>query len=331
MQKKLLLSILMLTLPLFSQQLTVPQSIEKVTTFLLNQEYQEARQFISNNTMTKIDSLFAVILIENAELVDYESYAVKGEKFLALCNIARKELQKTTEYKRPVLHHYYFATIEGAAAVTRGKRNDFAGALTASNVSKKYFKMILSTDSSFAPAKYGIALREFYSSSVTTKVGVGKKSLAASIATMKEVTSHKTVAAHSLQPSLFWVYMDLQEYQKSELLAQRFLEIYPNNTIMMRGLAKVQMVQKKYTESENTARKLMEISEKRSPRNWSDYFSGGVAVVTAAINTNRIPEGSAEIDRLLSISLDANTQKLEWVKKHQKKLRDIKLEISQKK
>ncbi len=328
---KYLVLLCVIVLPAFSQPLTLPTHINEVMGYLLKQEYREARHYIGKCRLSKIDSLFAVILVENAEMIDYESYAVNGRRFLLMCDSARIELQKTTEYKRTALQHYYYATIEGAVAVTRGKRNDFAGALTASNVSKKYYELVLASDSTFLPAQFGIALREFYSTTVTSKVGVGKKKLAASVSTMKQVISNESSMAHSLQPSLFWVYMDMKEYGEAEQLAQRFLRAHPNNTIMMRGLVKVQMVQGNSAESEKNAHYLMVIADKRSPKNWSDYFSGGVAVVTSMKQENRNADALKEITRLLALPLDATAQKLEWVKKHKKRLRELSEEINAKK
>jgi len=328
--KKSFLFLMALLWPLLAQQLTLPPAVEKVTDQILKQEYRSAYEYVRSSRLPKVDSLFLTILISNAEMVDYESYVTDGRQFLIRCDSARTAIQKTEEYKRPLLHHYYLATIEGAVAVTRGKKSDFAGALTASNVSKKYFELVLKKDSTFQPAHFGVAMRDYYASIVTSKVGIGKTKLSESIATMNHNSNADNAVSRALLPSLFWIYVDKKMYTEAQHCANRFFETYPNSTIMLRGVAKLQTLTKQFNQSEHSAKRLMNLSDKRSPKNWSDYFSGGVALVTMLIETNRSAEAIIESSRLLAIPIDSETIKLEWVKKHRKRLELLKTEAQSK-
>ena len=317
--RKIVILIIAFIVPLVATPLAIPSEITTIASFLLKQEYPEARAFLKKARLPKVDSLFGSVLIENAEMIDYESYAVKGRSFLILCDSAKAAIQKEPEFKRPTLQHYYLGTIEGAAAVTRGKRNDFAGALTSSNVSKKYFDLTVTADSTCGPAQFSIALRE-----LTSKVGLGKSKLSSTAARMKTFATDESPLTESLQPSLFWVYIDTKQYPEAEALARNFLKNNSGNTIMLRGLVKVLTLQEKFAESEQEGKKLMTISQQRTPQNWSDYYSGGVAVVTAMIKLGRQKEASHAATRLLALKHDTNTLKLEWVRKHRKKLAELK-------
>lgn len=310
-----------------AEELELNPAVEKLTKELLKQDYAQAERIIRRTPLEKNDSLFLEVLLAQARLADYESYAVDGRDFLILCDSARTSFRLIEEYKRPIRDMYYIAVMEGAAAVTRGKRMDIMGALTASNISEDNFDMVLKRDSSFTPIHFSIGLRRFYTASVFNKVGMGKKTIKSAVTQMESSVAEETVWSYSSLPSLFWVYMDLKEYDKAEETARRFLKQYPDNTMMIRGLAKLHTVRKEYNSAESVGNRLMQLSQKREIVNWSDYFAGSVAVVTSMSAADKKVEAIDEINRLLAIELDKKTEKLEWVKKHKKSLKAIKAEL----
>lgn len=319
--------LILLSFTVQAEKLELNPAIEKITKELLKQDYDQAERVIHRTPLDKTDSLFLEVLLAQARLADYESYAVDGRKFLILCDSARNSFRQIEEYKRPIRDMYYIAVMEGAAAVTRGKRRDIMGAITASNISEDNFDMVLKKDSSFTPIYFSVGMRRFYTASVFNKVGMGKKTIQSALQQMEMSVTDETIWAYSALPSLFWVYMDLEKYDKAEETARRFLKEYPDNTMMIRGLAKLHSVRKEYDAAEAVGNRLMTLSQKREKVNWSDYFAGSVAVVAAMRAQEKKVEAIDEINRLVAIELDKETEKLEWVKKHKKSLKSIKEEL----
>lgn len=324
---KTLILLSLCTLPLFGETVQLPKHIETVTEYLLEQKYEDAERIITRTPLSTEDSLFLEVITQQAKIVDYESYNIYGKEFLHLCETARVEFQQVEEYKRPLLTTYYLGTMEGAAALTRGKRGDLMGALTGSNISKRNLDIIIKKDSSFAPGYFGIGMRRYYSASVLNKVGMGKKKLASSIKQMEISAKEETALGYSVLPSLFWIYMDHEMYEKAESISNRFLKRYPENTLMLRGLGKLYLKQKKYDSAMSIGHRLMKISQKRTPENWSDYYSGAVTVVSSLYSTGELIPAADEITRLLALEHDKKIMKLEWVKKHRKHLKQLKEEI----
>lgn len=326
---KKITALLLLSLSSFllGETLQLPKHIETVTEFLLEQKYEDAERIIIRTPLSQEDSLFLEVITQQAKIVDYESYNTEGKEFLQLCETARTAFQQIEEYKRPLLTTYYLGTMEGAAALTRGKRGDLMGALTGSNISKRNLDIVIKKDSSFIPGYFGIGMRRYYSASVLNKVGMGKKKLTSSIEQMEISANEETALGYSVLPSLFWIYMDHEMYEKAEAISDRFLKRYPENTLMLRGVGKLQLTQKMYDSAMAIGHRLMKISLKRTPENWSDYYSGGVTVVSALYSTGELRAAIDEIDRLLALEHDKTTLDLEWVKKHRKRLKQLKEEI----
>ncbi len=320
------LTALLAVIPVSAEALVLPVHLDKVTDFLLQQKYDEVERIIRRTPLSDADSLFMEILLNQAKMVDYESYNIDGRKFLILCEAARDEFRKIEEYKRPPLLFYYLGTMEGAAALTRGKRGDMMGALTASNVSKRNLDILIKKDSTFTPGYFGVGMRRYYSAALANKFGMGKKKLKSSIGQMEISATSDNVMGLSVLPSLFWIYLDNEMYDKAEECARRFLKSYPKSTLMLRGLAKLYVLREDYNSAESVAHRLMKSSERRVPVNWSDYYSAGVTIVITTIKNGHFREAIDEVDRLLAIENSEQTMKLEWVKKHRKHLKQLKEE-----
>ncbi len=116
-------------------------------------------------------------------------------------------------------------------------------------------------------------------------------------------------------------------YDEALALTSRFHNEYPSNTVMLRAITKLHLTCELFPEAKQTAEQLLELSENRTPINWSDYFSAGRALVTVLVADESVQDAVNEIDRLLSIDLDDNTLKLEWVKKHRTWLQDERVKI----
>ncbi len=318
--------ILFIVFTLQAQQTQLPTEVEKATDLLLKQDYEGVRRIITRTPITEDDSLFLEILYSQAKMVDYESYKIHGRDFLMLCDSARKSFKKIEEYKRPLLLQYYLGTLEGAAALTRAKRGDIMGALTASNVSRHFLEIVVAKDSAFTPAYYGVGMREYYSSSLFNKLGLAKKTVSKSIKKMEITLNDSSATALAIAPSLMWIYLDRELFTQAEELSQRFLKEYPENSLMLRAVEKMYLLQKKYDAAMSLAHRIQKSSEEREPINWSDYYAGGVALVSSWIGTERYLEAADEATRLLALQHDKKTLRLEWVKKHRNHLVKLKEE-----
>jgi len=325
---KNLLTLLVLVVWVSSQPVTIPETVQEFTELLLLQQYDSATNYIESSELNRDDSLFLEILLYSAKLNDYESYAIHGRDFLILCDSARVQYRREEEVNRSSLVLYYLGTMEGAVAVTRGKRNDFAGALTASNISKHLLEVVLERDSTFTPALFGIGMRDYYSASIYNKIGLAKNRLARSIEDISHASNQDNAIAYSQLPSLFWIYYDQERYTEALATTERFQEKYPDNTVMLRAITKLHLTGEHYTEAKQTAGQLLSHSENRTPINWSDYFSAGRALVTVMAAEENDQEAVSEIDRLLAIDLNEKTQKLEWVKKHRSWLQEEREKIT---
>ncbi len=308
----------------FEGKIVIPDQVEKVTHLLLKQDYEGAERIIQRTPHSLEDSLFLEILLNQAKMVDYESYKVDGRDFLALCDSARTVFKKIEEYKRPSHLFYYLGTLEGAAALTRGKRGDLVGALTASNISKKNLELAVKRDSTFVASYFGIGMREFYSASLYNKIGLAKKRLKSAVVLMEKSAEDSSALALSVLPSLFWTYLDIDEFEKAELVAERYLKVYPKSSVMLRGVQKMHLLNQKFTATEALAHRLMKSSLRRSPQNWSDYYSGGVSLVSVYIGEEQYRKAADEASRLLALEHDTKILKLEWVKKHRNHLKKLK-------
>ncbi len=313
---KNLLILLVLIAFASSESLVLPETVTDFTELLLHQEYDSASNYIQSTELNRDDSLFLEILLYSAKLADYESYAIHGREFLILCDSARVQFRREEEVFRSTLLVYYLGTMEGAVAVTRGKRNDFAGALTASNISKHNMELVLERDPSFTSALFGIGMRDYYSASIYNKIGLAKKRLRRSIEDIARSSEGDTPTAFSQLPSLFWIYYDQEMYSEARAVSNRFLSEYPDNSLMLRASIKLYLAEELYTEAQESAEQLLSYSSEREPTNWSDYFSAGRAIVSVMIANGNNQEAIDEIDKLMAISLDDETLKLEWVKKH---------------
>ncbi len=325
---KQLLLLLLLVIFASSQPTVIPESVSVFSELLLQQEYDSATNYIESSDFNRDDSLFLEVLLFSAKLADYESYAIHGREFLHLCDSARVQFRQEEEVFRSSLLLYYLGTMEGAVAVTRGKRNDFAGALTASNISKHNMEVLLDRDPEFTSALFGIGMRDYYSASVYNKIGLAKKRLARSIENIARSSEGDSPTDYLQLPALFWTYYDQEMYNEARGVADRFMIKYPNNTVMLRASVKLHLAKEEYVEAQQSAERLLSYSSDRTPTNWSDYFSAGRALVSVLVAGGDVQDAIDKIDFLLAVSLEEETLKLEWVKKHRAWLQDERVKIA---
>lgn len=325
------LFLFLLSMSVYSEELNIPPIIDTLIDYLNKQDYNTAKQLILDSIHNKDDSLYAEILYNQAILSDYESYNIDKSRFRIVCDSARKAYTKIDIYKRPIKIIYYQAFMEGALSIYRAKRKDVFGALTGSNVSKKLFNELALKVPNNKTVQYNVLLRDYYKFTITSKVGIGKKKINEIFSKLESVVvidSSSSPLEYSEAIPLFWIYIDRNELDKAEKLSQQYFKRYPNSTIMLRGVVKLKLKQGDYLEAKKLGQELMVKSQERQPINWSDYFSGAVAKTIYLKNEDGKDSTISYIDSLLSIDLQQDTLRLEWVKKHRKSLMDIRNEIN---
>jgi hypothetical protein len=129
--------------------------------------------------------------------------------------------------------------------------------------------------------------------------------------------------------TLGWILIDRKEYEAADSIATSVIEELPDNTIFIRLKVRTALWKKDCQTAMTYARRLVDISEKRAPINWSDLLCGYQALVSCYDNLGMKAECLKCADKALALVVPEPYTKIPYVKRHQKSISEIKKKRSQ--
>jgi tetratricopeptide (TPR) repeat protein len=278
------------------------------------QEYESAQKYIYRN-LKNPDSSFFTALVEYSKLVDYEAYETEnGGKTL---NICEKAIVENSVIKDTTLLFYRTAVLNGMLSTIHIKRGAYLQGLSKANDSQKNWKKLLNTKYS-NEANFALALTEYYKITLFNKSPKNYEKLKNVLEKLRKSLSADDEMSQKMYLSYIWVLQEQKLWSEAKKIFDEFFEKYSTNTMMIRAYQAISVDKKDIEEIVSSSQKLLNLSEKRIPKNYSDILSARRAMIFAADLENKKDyacEIASSVMREIQY-IPQDTKKTYWVKKH---------------
>jgi hypothetical protein len=300
---------------------TIP-CIDSATTLLLQQKYESARSYLVQEiaaSSENVDALYMALNIEQMKLIDYESYILDGSQFLNSADsllIVIENRWNTGDKKGYVRYLFYCGNIYGAKALVMAKLSDWIRAVKFARLSEKTLRKTQAIDGSIEAAWYGIGLYDYYIGQNLSWIPFMKDKCRQGINEIDRAAKICTPFSYAAKNSLAWILVDRGEYDRADSLVSTVLLEYPENTVFLRIKARIALLKKNNAVAVDLGNKLVELSGKRNPVNWSDLLSGYQIVVAALGDLHKNKECLEVVGKALALEVPISAQTISYVVKH---------------
>jgi tetratricopeptide (TPR) repeat protein len=299
-------------------------------TLLVKQDYAAARSIAAGYLPGGPEENYALYLrvaIEQTELLDYESYHFRGERFLEIADSIRKVL----EVRLPGLRGkdstrclFYIANIYGGMGVIKAKMGKWFSAIKSSLTSIGLLKEAVQRDSAMCAAFLGIGAFHYYlSKSFTWIPFIDENSGNRGVREIEQATTASSPFHFAAKNTLCWILIDQGQFDRADSVALTALEETPGSTIFQRIRCMIALWSGRYDRALQLAQKLSEVSLMRDPVNWSDYVMAYYVLAGSYEGLGKIKEARAAARHILETKLPSEFKKIPPVKKNLRRVLEI--------
>lgn len=284
-----------------------------IDTLLLQRNYDSASRYIHCSNIPEEEKQFFNTVINHAKLVDYEAYDTEcGKKVLQSCTLVLSLLSDKTGKK--VIRQK--AVILGIRSIVHLKRNSIISGMKDARKSVDYWEKIISDEKYSSESRFAIALNDYYTIALFRWVPHSTKKITQYIQELEKTCQTETIRSYQQLLSLVWVLINQEKWEQAQTVAQRFLCIFPKNTLMIRAQV---TIQKECGSPESLlaiSQKLHDLALHSAPINWADYLSAEATKILALQQLQRNNEACTIINHVKNLTIPKASSKITWVKKH---------------
>jgi tetratricopeptide (TPR) repeat protein len=300
----ILLNFIVFSLPLLGHaSMPVNDLFTATEQLLARQEYDSAWGMLARQPAGALDDnaiLYLRVAVEQAILLDYESYLIDGDRFYRFADSTRKILSgrlprlRGTDSLRCV---YYLAGIEGGMAVVQGKTGGWVSALEYAASSASRLKLVMKRDSALREALLGIGIYHYYlGRSFGWLPFIKSGSRDTGYAEIERASRLPFPSDFPAKNSLCWILIDRKQYEPADSIAQTALMEVPRSTLFLQIRSLCRFRENRYAEAIEFAERLAAISAARKPVNWSDLVLSSFVLTASydALGKGREAEDAGE-------------------------------------
>lgn len=298
---------------------------------LVKQDYSGARKALEGVSAEGTEGNYALYLrvaVEQTELLDYESYHIRGEHFLKLADSVRTVLEgRISECKGQDSAQclFYIANICGGTGVIKAKMGSWLPALRSSLLSVGLLNEAVRHDSAMNAALLGIGAYHYYlSRSFSWLPFIDANSGNRGVQEIEKATSAAIPFRLAAKNTLCWILIDRGQFDRADSVAVSALEETPGSTIFLRIRCLNALWSGHYERALDLGRKLSEISLMRDPVNWSDYVLAYYVLAGSYEGLEKVKEALAAARHILETKIPPESREIPPVRKNLKRVLDIK-------
>jgi tetratricopeptide (TPR) repeat protein len=304
---------------------------------MVRQRYAEAAREVAailKNNPENIDALYTLATIEQTRILDYESYGMDGARFLSLADSLLDILDRRQTALRggdSLRCLFYRANIFGGIGLMQAKRGAWMEGAKAAMTSSGMYRQVKKADPGHLGAELGLGVFDYYfGTSLKWVPFVGGGSVERGLEAMERALRAPFPFDHAAKSSYCWMLIDRKQYKKADSLAHTVLREIPASTIFLRIRALIAVWSGCYDDALLLGNKLKNLSEARSPVNWSDLITSYYIIASAHDNLGQKAEACKSADKGLSLPMPTEFKNMPNVKEHIKFLTGIRGKYSKK-
>ena len=304
--------------------------LAQADTLLVKQQYQAAKTYLADylkNAPDDNEALYLRVAVDQTEILDYESYSIQNAQFTKTADSIRTVLEgrlAKLHGKDSVRCLFYIANIYGGLGVIMGKTGEWFPSVKSSMTSITMLKEVLRLDSTVIAASLGVGIFHYYlSKSFKWLPFIDERSEEEGIRNVERATRAPFPFGFAAKNSLCWILIEHQEYRRADSIALSVLAEAPDNTIFLRIRCLIALWDKRFDDAVALGKRLAQLSNARSPVNWSDLVLAHYVMSSGNDALGREKEAVAAADYILNAPMPPKVQDIPPIKRNLKKIQAI--------
>ena len=300
-------------------------------TLLVKQDYGAAREIVCRHLQTAPEDNYALYLrmaIEQTEILDYESYNLRGERFLSAADSVRKVLEgrlSKLSGQDSTLCLFYIANMYGGMSLIKAKCGSWFSALKSSLKSVGMLKEVAQRDSAMYAALLGTGVFHYYlSKNFGWLPFIDADSEEKGIREVEKATCAPSPYGFAAKNSLCWILIDKKQFGLADSVALSVLKETPGNTMFLRIRCLIALWSGHYDQALMLAQKLSEVSLIRDPVNWSDYVMSYYVLTGSYDGLGKVKEAIGAANHILGVKIPPEFRTIPPIKKNIKRILALK-------
>jgi tetratricopeptide (TPR) repeat protein len=308
---------------------STPALLDSAKVYLMTQNYAKARRMVDAALLKRPDIQEAHYLkcaIMQTEMLDYESYAEEGEVFLKHADSVSKMLSFRLPLetgKDSIKCLFFLGSTLGGIGIIQSKLGNVPFGARNAMASIGYYKQVIKLDPEFKAAYLGIGVFNYYLSESLRWVPFFVDKRQEAMEQLQLATQAPFPYNYAASNSFCWILIAQGNFQKADSLASHVLLRYPDNTMFVRAKVRIALACRQWDASIEQARRLIGLSTKRDPINWSDICSGYQAMLLAFDKLGMKKECKDTSEKALSMVVPERIRKIQNVRKQLKFIAEI--------
>lgn len=292
---------------------------DTLTHLLMLQDYNRALSYtdsiISKNPQNA-DAHYMKLNIKQSIMLDYESYPNdstfinEAEKYLQLI----KKLKKNCSEDECTKQMLFEGNVVGAIALVQTKQEKWIDGFKNARKSVSLLGKTYERDTSYYEACLATGVYDYYVGKTFKWVPFVGMREDKGIRQIEKAASRNSIFKFAAIHSLLWILIEQEEYQKADSLVSDLLAKYPDNSILLRIKTRNEFLRKNYDTAMVLAKRLVDISAKRAPLNWSDMYSGYEVIVRILDERDETLKCHQVVTEALSYDVPESARKIIYVR-----------------
>jgi tetratricopeptide (TPR) repeat protein len=304
-------------------------SLDSAKSLMVNQNYARSETLLRQTIRAHPDNMEALYLffaVEQTKILDYESYSIETDTFDARALTTLTILNKVLPDKkgRENLNClFYIGSTLGGMSIMQAKVGNWPAAVRSGMSSVGFFKRVIKTDPYYFPAYLGIGFFNYYISQNLKWLPFFGGRRKDGIEQIRLATKSDFPYSLVARNSLCWILVENNEFREADSVASGVLKELPDNTIFIRLKARIAFWKKEWPAAIYWSKRLIELSEKRDPVNWSDLLSGYQLLIAHYDYYGKKKETLDLCRKILSRKVPDPYSRIPYVKKHLKTIAEV--------
>jgi len=296
---------------------------------LLRQDYVSATRSLGE--ALRVDprhpgAIYRLIMIRQTEILDYESYVIHGRGFIRYSDSllqVLKIVQSGLRGRDSLDCLFYVANTVGGRAVIQAKVGNWFAAIGDAYTSMNLLHQILDADSAYLAAYLGLGIFDYYLSQNLKWIpwfGDRKKE---GIRNIRKAAGAPFPFDIGAKNTLCWILIEQDRYAEADSICRAVLDRYPDNSVFLRVASCIRHWTHEWSAAIGEGRRLIAVSEKRTPVNWSDLLAGYWVLVDCYNQLGNTSECARAADRALALKIPEPYAKISYVQQHLSSIRKV--------
>jgi tetratricopeptide (TPR) repeat protein len=298
--------------------------IDSAGVHLMHQRYDLAKELLRNlraRDPSNIHALYASFTVRHTEILDYESYAVYGERFLRFIDSAIAVIEAdmaSGSNADTVRYLFYLGNLHGSKGIILAKTGKWLRAAKTAAGSVGMLREAKERDPTFRAALLGVGLFNYYLSQNLGWVPFVKDRTKEGLRDIAAATRADFPYNYAAMNAYCWILIDRGEYARADSIAGEVLSAYPGNTIFLRIKARCSLMRKDHREALADGKRLKKLTLERESAllNWSDLLMAHEVMATAYLALDRGEDAIRVAREGLALEVPAWARKISHVQDH---------------